>query len=936
MNDKTFITQITDYIQSHYDLTHNTLSVVFPNKRAALYLRNELKESYKQNIWIPKIQSIQEAMSEWSRIRLADTIELIFKMMDIKQNVYGERVDFVAFASRAAQMLKDFDEIDQYNINAEQLFGELSDAERIKNMDISELSRNEEAYLGFFKTMSDYYTELGTELAKSNCGYYGAITRSLSNLSEKELNSRIPEDNVLFAGFSALTATEEDIIVKLINNGKGSILWNLDKYYFDDKTKEAGIFARKFANAHKDIELLYTNDNLTTSRKEINVIGVSGSVSQAKALQFMLFCDQNAEKQAVVLSDENLLVPVLNSIPDNVKSLQVSMGFPFNKSTIYNFINQLLKLNDRTISNKSGIYYWQFVKLIEQELFKILLDKKSVSELNHWKHLFEKEHRFRIDRNTDFEILKEHTLLYNLLLQCSQTSESAVENIKHILNILETISTEAEKRESYFIDVQITKAKQILTRIKEHAESHNLAIPDIQLLFETLANSQKIDLYSNETGGLQIMGLLETRNINFDTVNILSVNEGILPKDKAADSFIPYDFRRSYNLPTYIEKQAIYANHLYSIIQNTNKINIFYNNLQDDNKEQSRYILQIEHELTKANPNLIFNKLEFAPKSVTTDSEKYISVQKTDSVIEKMYDLYGADKNNKFLSPSALANYRACPLKFYLENVEKINDNSTEEIIQDNELGSIIHKFFELIYKPLLNKPCDKKLFLEATQKDKIEKALDEAIGESFRQGISEIGFNRLVKNVIRKHLRNFISFETESLEKNTMTILGLEDESMKAEIEVAKGKKVLIGGIIDRIDKMGDMVRIIDYKTGKVDKADVTVNSDSLEKIHDKAMQLIIYKYLYLSNHENFPEDNVEMSLISFRRSKDDMKAPLEIESDTELHNNFIDKTEDMLTELISQHIFNREIPFHQTEKENNCRLCRFKTICNKSKKSY
>lgn len=943
MPNNTFISKVTDFIQENYDLQHTTLSVVFPNKRAALYLRNELKNRYKGNYWVPKIYSIEEAICEWSKIEKLDSIDLIFKLLEIhKENNKGE-VYFMTFSSKAAQMAKDFDEIDQYNIDAQSLFTNLSDSEYLRKWNPENLTESDRQYLGFFNSLFNYYTELKERLKSSNQGYYGSITRTLSQLSDTEICSRIPEDKVLFAGFSALTTTEEEIIVKLVKCGKANLLWNLDSYYFDDEKQEAGLFARKFAEKHKELKMNFVGDQLTTSSKEINVIAVPGTISQAKALQSALQKNITSnQEQAIVLADEEMLIPVLNSIPEQFKGLRVSMGFPLSKSATFLFVNLLFTLHD-TINREGGIYYWRFIKLLDQELVKLLFSKEELDKLNKWKNDFLKKHNYLIHSETDFEFLSSNENIYTFLRKCTSPTQTSNEFLDYIIDILNFTARISSKKNSYFLNKQIETTQDIILRIKKYTGNYNFKIEELQVLLKSLANEHKIKLYSDEHDGLQIMGLLEMRNISYNTINILGVNEGILPKDKSSDSFIPYDFRKAYSLPTYEEKQAIYANHFFSILQNSNKINIFYNCLSGDNcKEQSRYILQIEHELVKANRNVKMNRYEFKTESVKKE-EQLLEIEKTDDIIQKMLDLYGenqkpdTDGTKHALSPSSIADYRKCPLMFYLNDVEKIKEDNIEEIAKDNELGTLIHRVFELLYTEFKNnhQVVNLKDYCDYVDKN-LARFKDIAIKEQYGQGLSTIGFNNLVIKVVDEYIDKLVAFEKKQLADHTIEFIGLEDKSNQVAINNSKGN-ILVGGTIDRIDKYDGKIRVLDYKTGKVedDNVEISLYSRGENKgkpnIPEKAFQLMVYKYIYMKNHD-IKSDDIELGIISFRRQKNNMLAPLSIKAD-DFSNDFINKAEETIKNIVDE-IFDQEIPF--TQNTSNCGYCSFKTICKRNSNKY
>ena len=319
MTNDTFIQRIAGHIKSHYDLAHQELTVVFPNKRAAFYLRDAIKQSWQETIWLPQMLSIEEAVTKWSGWTLVDNIDLLFELIDIDAELRKEQnSELSVFGSQAAQMAKDFDEIDQYDIDAQHLFRYVVENKKIDiwRFDEAKSKEKELKYLNFFTSLYDYYVRLRERLTNKKQGYYGMITRYLSHLSDEELAATIGGHTLIFAGFNALTTTEEHIIDKLVKMGKAEVIFDYDQYYIDDKNNKAGLFARRYLTKHPQWMQNGVFDQLGQEEKHIHIISASGNVLQAKALQSKLQAN-NEKDTAIILADENLLIPVLNAIPDN-------------------------------------------------------------------------------------------------------------------------------------------------------------------------------------------------------------------------------------------------------------------------------------------------------------------------------------------------------------------------------------------------------------------------------------------------------------------------------------------------------------------------------------------------------------------------------------------------------------------------------------------
>lgn len=938
----TFISKIADYIIDNYDLTKDYLVVVFPNKRAALSLRNELAKKNDKNIWLPQMLSIQEAMSSWSGYKLIDNIDAVFELIKILSlsKELSTRKDLFGLAS---QMVKDFDEIDQYAVDPNHIFNHLKEVKELELWTPDLDKQIENSYINFFSSLNNYYSSLRQSLEIEKNAYYGMITKYVHNLSEEELEVVISNKKIIFAGFNAMTKTEENVIVRLVNSGNAEILWDLDKYYFEDEKQEAGQFARMFFKKHPQIKQSFLNDNFKEDKKEIKIIGVSGNTLQASALQLQLsknevenHSKQAEEKEAIILADENLLIPVLNSIPEKLKQLQVTMGYPYSKTILNQFIVHLFAFQN-TASKNDSIYFWGFLRLINSEIFKIILSDEELKCLFKWKDLFISKSIYYINEN-DFDDFKTHRCLHELFSLITKKWNSSDDCLSSLKDILRTIyKMISDKDKSNFIKNQISIAGRIINKIGNLLKRHNLTIQisDIESLYKQASYETNINLKgSNE--GLQIMGLLETRNIDFDTVHILSVNEGVLPQTKSNNSLIPFDLRIIYQLPIYKNKQAVYAYHFYRLLQNAKNINIYYNTLADGmgEGEKSRFIRQIIHEMPSKTNNVIINEMFYQSQDINDNAKRKIVVKKNDEILKKIENKLKGKQldNNKIsggLSPTSISCYLSCPLKFYIKYIENIKDDTSEELIQSNVVGSIIHSTLQNLYERFSDKEIDIKIF-DLIVKEHLEESYNKAlIDNNFPNGLPQSGFNYLSKIMIDKLLKTFISTEREFIASNedkTIKIVGLEEPLYHDFI--VKGKDVRLMGYADRIDMIGDKIRVMDYKTGIVTNDDVKISSKvtGIDKLKEKSLQLIIYKYLYAKKAQ-VELTSIEPGIFALKKMS---KGVFSLSNESEMFddNNFM-TTCDALFEKLYEELLDKDTAFVQTNNEKNCKICDYKDIC-------
>ena len=959
-----FIHKLAEHILSHYDLIHQELTVVFPNKRAAFYLRNALKENSQQTLWLPQIISIEEAVTQWSGITLADNIDLLFELIDIDAQLHKNQdytSDLSIFGSQAAQMAKDFDEIDQYGIDAKGVFNYVLENKKLEiwNFDEEKSKEKEVKYLQFFHSLYEYYLQLRDRLSAQGKGYYGMITRHLSELSETELMESIGDRKLIFAGFNALTTTEERIIDTLIKNGKAEILFDYDSYYLNDLNNEAGFFARKHQLTHPNWLKNSISDALRTEKKSIHIVSASGNALQAKALQAKLQ-ETDDNSQAIILADEHLLIPVLNAIPDteNYSSFKVSMGYPIGKTPVNQLVKEYFSLRRRNkISRKitengtertaEGWYIWPVLHLMDLEIVKIVFPKAETAAFNQWKSDAVKAGKF-IFESQDLEQLQQTPNIQEFLrlILFEQVGNSPQNVLQAISQVLAFISNMIQSQnDSLFLLNQVSEIGKIVSRLQQVIEHNSQYVNDLQsveILYRLLSSRTNIKLSSSDTNGLQIMGLLETRNLDFRRLHLLSVNEGILPPDKSQGSFIPLFIRHAYGLPGYAESQAVVAYHFYHLLQNGEDIYLYYNNLgETSGGEASRFILQIKHELAK-NSNIQITEESFSSTAQSSLEVKTLNAQKNNA-LDRLHYLIA----EKGISPSALSTYINCPLKYYLRYIAQIEDNSVDEEVGVNVIGTIIHDTLELLFADFLpqdGKPqvIDKVLFDEMIM-PQWEQKLALSIEKNMPNGFPDVGFNYLNRVTIEQQLKNYLKYTSKQLEHNDLIILETEGE-LKATLSAQFGE-CLFKGRTDRIDQWGDIVRVIDYKTGRVENADLKVpvrhSSDSdldyLKQIPEKALQLLLYQYMYLKENPNLSPEQVtgaihrlkyanaiEFSLTKATPSKSDTDADTAfLDGD-----NFIPDMEAMLEAIVAE-MLDTEKPFTQTEDEKHCRNCDFKGIC-------
>lgn len=940
-----FIQNIIDYIFKNYDLSKDIVEVVFPNKRASIHFKRQIVSQLSKTSWMPITSSVQQAMEKWSGLHLVDSLDVALELMSINDKDANNKVLKQNFFGLASQMAKDFDEIDQYKVDAKNLFESLNEVKIIENYTFSEYTLSNEdsykaqsKYLQFFSSLINYYSALRLNLFSRKVGYYGMITRCLSELPTDELVKRIDGKKIVFAGFNALTTTEEDVVVRLVENGNVVMLWDLDEYYINDKKQEAGRFANDFFAKHRNLAGKKDYDNehhgisfignaLSTAEKEINVISVSGSSVQANALQLMM---EKRENSVVVLADEALLIPTLNSLPDSVGEINVTMGYPFANTPLYGFIDQIFRFQHSLSDSKIDL--WPLASFCDADFIKLVFNGKDYDSLMSW--LKDKQSSSDLSLHVkDFSSIgksddnQEDGASEDLarFLALSSTkwidSKDCIENLKSILRV----SLQKIKDESYFVKNQISVAGKVLNKVESLIKKYDsVEILDLQMLILQIGREMSIAM-KGEADGLQVMGLLETRNLDFDVVNMLSVNEGVIPKNKNSNSLIPYDVRKYYNLPTYNQQQAVYAYHFYRLLHNAKKINLFYNSLSDSSGlgEPSRFIRQIEYELVKKNPKVKLQHFQYKSPIINLKSN-IISVDKDDTMLKKITKL----------SPTSISTYLRCSLQYYWKYIMNINCDEVNEEIQMNVIGSIIHNTLDELYRNFGNEIVTESKFLEV-RSQYLDKCYQNALrNNNFRNGLPKTGFNSIIASVIDTMISRFLDNEHNIVKENSLRILCTEKE-LSFHLN-----NVELHGFADRIDLLNDKLRVIDYKTGSVNPYDVSIsaNAKQLQDMHDKSIQLIMYKYLFIkmlnSNAlgldealiAHIEEENIVPGIIALQKMSNGV-FELKV-NNADLANDFEAQCDIMFEQLISD-IFDKNNPFTQTDDTKVCGYCGFRNIC-------
>ncbi|WP_396195087.1 PD-(D/E)XK nuclease family protein [Flavobacterium sp.] len=924
MSKPTFLYQLAQEILKSQSLgTDNLLDlvVILPNKRAKVFLLEELKKLVPNNIFAPEIISIEDFIQDIAGIRSVDSVELLFEFYTVYLSVTekAQQESFETFANWAKTLLQDFNEIDRYLLEPDNVLKYLENIKEIEHwaVDIEKRTDLIENYLIFWKKLPEYYHSFYGYLRNKGIGYQGLIYReavgNLDHFSENNTN------HFIFAGFNALNKAEEKIIQHILALDKAKIYWDIDETLLHDTFHDAGLFQRRFKS-----EWIYYKThpyewivNDFTEAKNIHVIATSKAIGQAKITgsiidKYIAENDSNLQNVAIVLGEENLLLPILHSLPNSVNALNVTMGFSSKNNPAQLLIAKLFKLHSNALSRNPSSYVMYYKDVLDILTHPLIEPYVNAGELVN--KINKNNYTFITHKKVEELQAENHPLFERLFRKWDNGSVAVLENLSQILlHIKSNLSNDNE--EEKITNAFVYSVFKVINKMTSYFGQHQNIddIKTLQAIYKQVIEVAEVSFEGEPLDGLQIMGVLESRVLDFETVIITSVNEGKFPAGKSSNSFIPYDVKKEYELPTYKEKDAIYTYHFYHLLQRAKNIYLIYNADSDgfDAGEKSRFITQLEVE-KQPKHNLTF---QYFNPDVPNIAHQPIVVPKTESVIERLREIAA----NGF-SPSSLTTYIRNPIQFYFERVLRIKEvDEVEENVAANTLGTIIHGTLEALYKPFIGRVLT-KADIESCFK-KIDDEVLKQFKEVYKEGEIKKGRNLLAFEVAKRNVFNFLKLELESLESgDEVQIIALEQSFERTLDDVRLPFPVLIKGNVDRIEyrsKKGEKskIRIIDYKTGKVEQKSVTLKdwNGLIEDIkNDKIIQILAYAFMY---EEQAKGHEIEAGIISFKNLKSGF-LPFNVKQDKEVFEVISPEIMEAYLEqivVLLQEIFSMEKPFEE-----------------------
>ena len=945
------------YKHTEGNLAHT--AVVFPNKRAGLFFNEYLAQESDSPIWSPAYVSISELFRSLSPWEVGDPVKLVCELYKIFRRETQSTETLDDFYFWGEMLISDFDDADKNKVDTDKLFSNLQDLRNImddytfiddeqeeairqffQNFSIERRTALKERFISLWNVLGNIYKGFRESLASQNIAYEGMMYRHVIEHLDVD---KLPYEKYVFVGFNVLNKVEHTLFTQLKDAGKAVFYWDYDEFYMKENrqavTHEAGEFIRRNLRDFPSPLSGELFKNLSKP-KEVHYIASSTENAQARYLpQWIRNNLTTPEKEtAVVLCNEALLQPVLHSLPAEVKHVNITMGFPLSQTPVYSFLIALLELHTHGFNFKSGRYTFQSVVT--------LLKHPYTRQLTGQAELLEKE----LTRNNRFyplpgELGKDEFLtrlftpLSGNLNLCIRLSET----LQQVAGIYQANTSGTEDTDAFnqLYRESLFKAYTTINRFRTLIEEDELTVQSetFRRLLVKILSTTNIPFHGEPAIGMQVMGVLETRNLDFRHLVLLSVNEGQLPKSGGDSSFIPYNLRKAFGMTTIEHKIAVYAYYFYRLLQRAERITLMYNTSSDglNRGEWSRFMLQFliewPHPITR----------QFLEAGQSPQGTSSITVEKTPDVMRRMQSLFDVRANPKAkFSPSALNYYLDCPLKFYYRYVAGLSapDEVSAEI-DSATFGSIFHYAAEHIYKDLtthgkvINKEALETLLRnEVKLQDYVDTAFKKLFFNVPQNEKPEYNGVQLINSaVIARYLKQLLQND---LRYAPFTFIASEMEvDEPIDIQTPKGViKSRIGGIIDRMDSKDGTLRIVDYKTGG--DADTPPHVESLFIPDKKRSNYVFQTFLYAAIMcRKQPTMKIAPALLYIHRAATETYSPViqmgesrkpkeAVEDFSKYEKEYRERLQGLLEE-----IFNPEKSFTQTEIIEKCTYCDFKALC-------
>jgi hypothetical protein len=960
-----FLEHIAESLYTEFGNTLNRHCLVFPNRRAGLYFLKYLAARIEKPVWVPSILTINELFRSFSSLQIAGNEILLFELYKVYRRLKKAPESFDEFYYWGDMLLNDFDDVDKYLVDAFLLFRNVLDIKNIDrqfgglteeqteiikrfwtNFNPDKFTNEKSGFISVWAVLSDLYSDFRNSLKMQNMAYEGMIFREIAECTKDYPTSDERWDFIHFIGFNALNECEKVLMTRFKRAGKARFYWDYDNSYINQgKLNSAGFFMREnlkiFGN---DMSSGWNYDTMLSKGVPAvcrRIIDTSSDVAQVKLVSQLLeeipdINKDNAHHTAIVLADENLLMAILTSLPENMGDINITMGHPLKQTLIYTFLKHLMDLQ-RNAAITEGVVrfgYKDVISILRHSLLSRLLSESD-------NELIDKIVKTNLTRIPSDHFTKSEPL--SQIFKKPLTPAELSGYFKDILSLI-ALNDEKYKDKTAGSSVQSNIRNEFIYRVVLSINRLETIVNNPEVSFTTntyitildrLLRMQSVPFSGEPLTGIQIMGILETRALDFKNLIILSVNEGILPAVSAGSSFIPFSLREAFGLPSINHQESVYAYHFYRLLQRSENVTFIYNSNSEGIRsgEMSRFLIQMKYEDT-LKPD--FLDLNFEIKPHLNTGERIVRSEEHSRQLVSLF----LDKNNtKSLSPSAINTWLNCRMKFFYRYINGLKepDNISADI-DPAMLGNILHEIMKNLYQPYIGSVLNGEILNGMIgNKNFLSGIINEAVNEKFRAGRNDSasGNELIVRDVLMTYLLRVLytdkaltPFFVLNLEESFGFVLSFQYDGSQIEI--------LTGGTIDRIDVINGVTRIVDYKTGTVSENVNSVNDlflNDRKKDADGWLQTLLYCEAYLAKN---PGSIVRPSVYKIRKLNgvfvtDKLKLKISSRNETEIDNYQTVREEFLigLKGLIST-IFSEDEPFVKTDDiRGKCSYCPYKTLC-------
>ncbi len=949
---------------------------VFPNKRSGMFFSKYLTENATQPILLPKIATISELVNDFSTGIEASRFEQLFILYNEYKSLSSDISEFDQFQFWGDMLLNDFNDVDKYLVDAQQLFKNIKELKQInsnyltheqieiinkywgENRPLETIKHfwahvNKESdsqyatghFLKLWEILHELYTNFRATLNHAGMSYQGMAYRNAAEILKCTSIEELPYKRYIFIGFNVLSNSELAIFNRFSQMGCADFYWDFNSPTFNGKYNKASRFLSRYVKEYPSKYDL--GETPITDFPNIEIIGIPSNIGQVKEAGHLLsemikkheIADvENAIDTAVILPDEELFIPLIHSLPAEIKSVNITMGYPMRHTSVASLIKNIvsMQLRARVIKDELQFFYEDVQNVLSHPLIRSIATKECESLLN----LMTERRMFNIP--TSYII--EHYPSLQPIFFAVKNIKNAEEVFDYAFNLVHFIKKKISQLKSNSLEIGfLAQYLQAINQLKTLSKKYSIVMQEKTFfhLLERAVSSETVNFIGEPLKGLQIMGVLETRALDFNNVILLSMNERIFPRKHYTRSFIPDALRRGYGMSTVEFQESIYAYYFYRLLSRAKNVYLFYDarNTGIKSGEMSRYLYQLKYLYSRPS-----TKSSIGVYDIHSTEERVINVEKTPEIMSKL-DMFRTHGSGKNLSASAINQYINCPLSFYLEKVEGLNiKDDVKEYMDESTYGTIVHEVAENVYKNLRG-DADYAVIEEATLERLIhsEKMLSGYIRHSINEHYNKLGKNNDTPLVGEaKVLGDIILYFMKLLFKNEKQFAPFAfvdgEKKMKGCYRVTPDISINFTQTIDRIDRVGinevdgGILRIVDYKTGSD-----SIKANSIEKIFDSSadhrekaiLQLFLYCNFYAQ--ETGYSDAIQPMLYALKSINIDHLKPLTI--DRKILSDYRDYNEEFKQLLASviEDMFNPLIPFSQAQSDDACKYCKFKGICGK-----